>query len=61
MIRNESNIFWVDLGMRYQPKKERKTIATMCYAVNVRDKFELENFRPTVAKSELEVCVYFSK
>ena len=29
--------------------------------VNVSDKFELENFRPTVAdKSELEVCLYFS-
>ena len=27
---------------------------------NVSDKFELENFRPTVAnKSELEVCLYF--
>ena len=29
--------------------------------VNLGDKFELENFRPTVAnKSELEVCLYFS-
>ena len=28
--------------------------------VNLGDKFELENFRPTVAnKSELEVCLYF--
>ena len=28
--------------------------------VNVGDKNELENFRPTVAnKSELEVCLYF--
>ena len=28
--------------------------------VNVEDKFELDNFRPTVAsKSEVVVCLYF--
>ena len=28
--------------------------------VNVGDKFEMENFRPTVAnESEVEVCLYF--
>ena len=49
-----------DYTKSYSEITEHLIANTPKMASNVSDKFELENFRSTVAtKSELEVCLYF--